>query len=386
MTLAAQMLDALAWISLGALCAFAVMVVLNHQFAARLDKAPPLTGSRMPRVSVLIPVRQESVNLRRHLPSILASDYPGTELIILDDDSADDSVDVASSLVAGAPFPARVVRGALWSPSSGLSGKAHACDQLARIASQSGAEILIFCDADVTVSPRTISLTVSWLLASRCAGVTALPAQACAGWRERLVIPWIMHLPILASVPLFYSWRSPVPSMQIANGQWLAVRSADYFAAGGHSQLGATPLEDVALARAIHQKTGRGIRPLIAARDIRAGMYPDWPAMLSGFSKNLVALGGGSPRVFTFLLVVVNVVFLFPLWGFFCRADLAAYGIAALLLTRTLAARIFCMPLRDLIWHPVGLMLLNRASLVALRTAKSGAYQWKNRVVEWSGT
>jgi hypothetical protein len=90
--------------------------------------------------------------------------------------------------------------------------------------------------------------------------------------------------------------------------------------------------------------------------------------------------------VFMILLAFVNLVFLFPLWGFFCRPDLAICGLAVLLLMRAITALIFFMPLRDLIFHPVGLFLLNQAGIAALRAAKSGTYQWKNRVVEWQGT
>ena len=386
MMMATHLPDFISWLSLALLCGFAVTAALNYQLAARLESSPTPASPAPLKVSVLIPVREESTNLRRHLPSILASDYPDMEVLILDDDSSDDSFDVASSLLAGSRIPGRIVKGSPWSPSSGLSGKTHACAQLARLAAASGSDVLVFCDADVSVSPQAVTHTVRWILASRCAGVTGLPAQACAGWRERLLIPWIMHLPILASVPLFWSWCSPVNSMQIANGQWLAVLADDYFAAGGHAQLGGTPLEDVALARAIHQKTGRGIRPVIAVRDIEAGMYPDWAAAVAGFSKNLVALGGGSVASFRILLALTNLTFLFPLWGFFIRPDLAIWGLCALLVMRWLTARLFHMPARDLIWHPVSLMLLNQAGFAAMRTSNSGSYEWKNRVVEWSAT
>ena len=390
--------DALCWLCLTVLAGASAMTLFNWRFAARMERRPsparvPADDGAViqplvqPLVSLLIPVRNEAENLRSKLTTILQSTYRPLEVIILDDESTDGSHDIAGSILAGAAFPARVVRGSPWSPSSGLSGKAHACAQLA---DHARGDILIFCDADVISSGLAIQRTVDWLTVPtgrhRTAGVTALPFQSCTGWRERLLIPWIMHLPLMISVPLFCSWRMPVESLQMANGQWIALFACDYFASGGHRKLGATPLEDVALARLVRRATGRGIRPVLAIQDINAAMYQDWQGMLAGFSKNLVAIGGGNPWYFIFLLFLVNVIFLFPLWGWLVRPDLAAVGLALCALIRCVTAVSFKLPLRDVLLHPFSLILLNLAGWKSLRHAFGGSYEWKERVMEWSST
>ena len=175
-----------------------------------------------PRVSLLVPVRNEEENLTRNLPLLLQSDYEPLEIILLDDESTDSGRAVAERLMASSNKDARWVKGKPWTPELRVSGKSNACQQLAELAS---GEVLIFCDADVAISRHAVSRTVKWLQHSRSAGLTALPQQRFVGSRERLALPWIMQLPIAMTVPFFWSWRSGVRSLQLANGQWLALRA-----------------------------------------------------------------------------------------------------------------------------------------------------------------
>jgi hypothetical protein len=128
------------------------------------------------------------------------------------------------------------------------------------------------------------------------------------------------------------------------------------------------------------------VQPVLSPSDIRVAMYPNWRATLAGFSKNLVAIGGGTPLVFACIILLVNVVFLFPIWGYFVHPDLAAISLSLMALSRILAARCFRMPLRDLLLHPFSLLLLDIAAYQALRTSLRGRYEWKGRVAKWSPT
>lgn len=380
------MIQILAWMALGLLTIAAAMASLNSLFAGRLNKSFA-AATNLPLVSVLIPVRNEADNLRRLLPALNASRYEKMEVIVLDDESEDGSGEIASSILQNAGFHTRVITGKSWSPELGLSGKSHACAQLADSAR---GEILIFCDADILPSPKAVDLTAAHMMSpgfrEHAAGLSALPRQRCFGWRERLLIPWIMHLPLMVSVPLFCSWRLPLESLQMANGQWLAIYARDYAVSGGHRRLGPTPLEDVTLARLVHRVTGRGLRPVIATRDLTVTMYSDWSAMLAGFSKNLVTLGGGTPATFLAVILSINTVVSFPLWGWFVGSKIAAAGFTACLIVRLLTAVVFKMPVRDLLMHPVSLLLLDVVALEALACSRRGIYQWKGRVVKWSAT
>ena len=51
-----------------------------------------------PLVSVLVPARNEQENIRRCLKSLLAQNYPHFEIIILDDESDDDTSNIVRSM------------------------------------------------------------------------------------------------------------------------------------------------------------------------------------------------------------------------------------------------------------------------------------------------
>lgn len=378
------LIDMVCWSCLMLCFTTTVMVILNTILAAKMKRSITSVMEK-PLVSLLVPVRDEEHNLIHLLPALLDSTYNPLEVIILDDGSRDDSVKIAASLTLNAPFPVLIVQGIPWSEATQLSGKAHACAQLAELAK---GEILIFCDADVRPSPKAIQHTVNMMMQpgrrGQIAGVSALPEQSCGGLLERLLIPWIMHLPLMMSLPLFCSWRLPFNSMHIANGQWVALFKKDYFDSGGHRSLGTTPLEDVTLARQIHRAIGRGVQPVLAASDMSVAMYADWRATLTGFSKNLVAIGGGNPLTFGCVVTLANIVFMFPLWGYFVRPDLAIVSLVLIALSRLLTAKVFKMPLYDLLLHPFSLLLLDIAAYKSIRSSLYGSYEWKGRVVKWS--
>ena len=56
----------------------------NYLLPESFKKAPPL-------VSILIPARNEASNIKRCVRSLLKQDYPNTEIIVLDDNSDDDT-------------------------------------------------------------------------------------------------------------------------------------------------------------------------------------------------------------------------------------------------------------------------------------------------------
>jgi hypothetical protein len=95
-------------------------------------------------------------------------------------------------------------------------------------------------------------------------------------------------------------------------------------------------------------------------------------------------IGGGTPLVFGCVVVLVNLVFMFPLWGYFFRPKLALICFVLVLVSRILTAKLFKMPLRDVLLHPLSLLLFNIAAYKSLRTSLRGSYEWKGRVIKWT--
>jgi cellulose synthase/poly-beta-1,6-N-acetylglucosamine synthase-like glycosyltransferase len=74
-----------------------VLMIATNAFVLRSLGSYTQPRTRTPKVSVLVPARNEAVNLPRLLPSLLGQDYPNLEIILLDDHSTDNTLQVAQA-------------------------------------------------------------------------------------------------------------------------------------------------------------------------------------------------------------------------------------------------------------------------------------------------
>ncbi|MEO7317425.1 MAG: glycosyltransferase, partial [Chthoniobacteraceae bacterium] len=120
-----------------------VMVVANLTCFDGLRPAEPF-GPDVPLVSILVPARNEALNIAACAGSLLAQDYPNCELLVLDDHSEDGTPEILRGLgVSESGERARVLCGA--ELPEGWTGKGWACHQLAQAAR---GKFLFFADAD----------------------------------------------------------------------------------------------------------------------------------------------------------------------------------------------------------------------------------------------
>jgi hypothetical protein len=348
------------------------VALYNLWTAARLEDAPP--PSRLPRVSLLIPARDEAENLRGVLPHVARLHYPALEVLVLDDGSTDGTAEVVRAHARHDPR-LRLLRGA--EPPPGWLGKNRACDRLAAAAS---GEVLVFCDADVVPAPEAVARTVALLERAGADVLTALPRQHFGSWVERAVVPLAVHLPPLALLPLRLVSRTRAPSLSMANGQWLAFTRAAYDRCGGHAAVRGEVVEDVALGR--HAKAaGLRLLPATAAGTLAVRMYRGGRAVTDGFTKNLYPLAGGRPLPFAAALAVFLLSAVYP-WA--ALATGRAGAILPLLLlagVRAAAAARLGHGVRSVLLHPAGALLLAAIALRSAAAHHQGTVRWKARTV-----
>jgi hypothetical protein len=70
--------------------------LINTLTVRRFDHYPK--SNQTPRVSVLVPARNEARNIKTCLSSILSQDYPDFEVIVLDDHSTDKTLEILRCL------------------------------------------------------------------------------------------------------------------------------------------------------------------------------------------------------------------------------------------------------------------------------------------------
>jgi chlorobactene glucosyltransferase len=257
----------------------ALIAVSNALLLRRIDRFAP-TAQR-PKVSVLVPARDEEETIEACVRSLLAQDYQDFEVVALDDGSQDRTAAVLAGLesdrlrvLQGRPLPA------------GWNGKAWACQQLADTAQ---GDLLLFTDADTVFQSQALRLAVNAMEATQADLLTAVTGNRVLTLGEQLTVPF-MPWSVLSLLPLAIARLLPRSvAFTAANGKFLLFRREVYAAVGGHGAVKNHATEDIAIAKAV-RRLGYRWCLLDATLVVSARMYRGFSEAVAGFSKNLFAL------------------------------------------------------------------------------------------------
>lgn len=169
-----------------------------------------------PSVTVCIPVRNESHAIRDCLERVMSSNYPKLEVLVLDDESVDNTPFVVKAF---AHDGVRFIKGR--SLPDGWVGKNNALDQLARDAN---GKYIFFMGVDTKIKSDTISRLVSIAQNSQSKMISIVP-QRLDSHRPNAIFGTLRYFGEI----LFHSKSTPA----ISTGAWLVEREAleklDYF-------------------------------------------------------------------------------------------------------------------------------------------------------------
>ena len=347
-----------AWLALPALALAALpagLTLANLRFFTRSPRPPP--GTPPPRVSVLVPARDEAKVIGRLAATVLANRDVDLELVVLDDDSRDDTARIITDLAAEDPR-VRLVRGQPLPP--GWCGKQHACFQLAQAARH---DILLFLDADVTLEPDAVARTVAFLDTRGVDLASGFPHQETGCLLDWLLLP-LIHFVLLGYLPLAIARSDNRPGLAAGCGQLFVTRREAYLRSGGHAAIKASLHDGIKLPRA-YRAAGLSTDLFDAGDIARCRMYGTNREVVRGLGKNATEgiAAPGSILPFTLLLAggqILPVILLirgladgwdgWPAWG--VAATLAA--VFAAWLPRGLAVHRFGHSLTSALAHPLG--------------------------------
>jgi chlorobactene glucosyltransferase len=334
-----------------------------------------------PLLSVIIPARNEALNIERCVRSILATTYEPLEVIVVDDRSTDGTGGIAEWLAAApeAKGRVRVVHGA--EPPTGWFGKQWAIMQGYGVAA---GELLLFTDADTKHEPELIPRAVAVLRTEHVDLVSVLPRQEMESFWERLVQPHVFFALQSRVGNLRHVNRTRVAWNAIANGQFILTNRPAYEAVGTHEAVKDSVAEDMMLAQR-YVRAGRDIFLVYAEEFMSTRMYRSLREIVDGWSKNL-ALGAPMmappiPLVRWLLPYLMWLPVLAwigpPLAWLIWRQDWLVLATLASLATWVQVYRREHAPLQYALLYPIG------ASMVAYIMLRSA---WRGeRRVEWRG-
>src|SRR5688572_4214289 len=216
-----------------------------------------------PRVSVVIPARNEEAGVESAVRSHLAQDYPELEVIVVDDRSADRTPEILRRLAAEDP---RLTVVAGIEPPAGWLGKPHALFLGARAAT---GEILLFADADVRYQKRALREGVAVLGDRRLDLLAFFPRFENRGFWENVLMPFLSIAVFLGFGFLALSRRIP---LAMGAGAGNLVRRRAYEAVGGHGAIRNSVVDDVRLAVTL-KRAGFRVGAFRAEERVAVRMY-----------------------------------------------------------------------------------------------------------------
>lgn len=237
-----------------------------------------------PMVSVIIPARNEALNIERCLRAAIATTYPAVEFIVVDDHSTDGTGEIAR-LVARTDARVRVIDNRPLP--DGWFGKQWACENGALA---STGRILLFADADTVHAPGLLTLSVNAMRRRHADLFTVAGRQEIVSFWEKLVQPQVFAIMAIRYGGTESVTRSPRVSDKIANGQCLFVRRDVYEELGRHGLVRSHVADDMMMAQRFF-RAGKSVVGMLGLEQLSTRMYTSLRELVDGWGKNVFVAG-----------------------------------------------------------------------------------------------
>ena len=330
----------------------------------------------LPKLSVVIPARNEERKLEGALRTVLGQDYPNLEAILVNDRSTDGTGRTMERLTAGRG-DASVIQ--VEELPEGWLGKNNAIHVGTERAS---GDWLLFTDGDIHFHPAAFRRAIAYAEERSLDHLTLVPELKLSGYWLRGVVAFFYTAFLVHRG--YYKANIPSSEMGVGIGAFNLIRREAYDEAGGYKALAQRPDDDLAL--------GGRVKKLGLRQELALGhglLEVEWYASLGeffcGVEKNsFAALGYSVPKV-VFYAAEIPALTAWPFAAAFlasgATAALYAGSVAAQVATfaicnRFLRGRVFLLALG----YPACALLFSyallRSALLAL--ARGGIY--------WRGT
>jgi cellulose synthase/poly-beta-1,6-N-acetylglucosamine synthase-like glycosyltransferase len=348
-------------------------------FVARTIRAVPNLADlpadgpqEWPKVSVVLPARNEGAAVETALLTRLAEDYPNLELIVVDDRSTDETGAIVDRIAARDPR-AQAVH--ITDLPEGWIGKLNAMQQGAARAT---GEWLLFSDADVRVSPTALRRAIAYCHARGFDHLAAVPELLPTGFVLDTAISVFVRT-ICIAVRL-WAIEDEKSKASAGAGAFNLVRRSVFEKIGGFERLKMEPADDV------------GLGQLLKASGARATAVNGRGAVSVYFYRTLWAAAVGAERaIFTAMgrfsmwrTIASGLLFLglemSPLALTFCWFWPGAAFLAATSALSATVARWADRPLLPSLFYPIGSLLM---AIAIVRAGIVGG--WRGGIY-WRGT
>jgi glycosyltransferase involved in cell wall biosynthesis len=204
----------------------------------------PVLSSGNPRVSVIVPARNEGATVEQALRQLLALDYDNYEVIAVNDRSTDRTPDIMERVAKQNPSNFRVIHHR--ELPAGWLGKTHAMWSATNIAT---GDWFLFTDADVMFKPDSVRRALAYAEAEHADHVVLFPQIIMKRPGEYMMIAFFQTMFMFGHRP----WKVADPKAKdhMGVGAFNLVRRRVYEAVGTYKALRMEVVDDMKLGKVV---------------------------------------------------------------------------------------------------------------------------------------
>lgn len=270
----------LALSTLIALVAIGIDIIIGNRSVKFLKDVSPLRILPPPKVSVLIPARNEEKKIEEALRSVLNQDYENLEVIVVNDRSTDRTGEILNRMEQSS---SRLRVYHVSELPRGWLGKTHAHYLATK---HSTGQFLLFTDADVVMNPSTVSKAVTYMLGRGLDHLAVSPVV----WMRTLFLRMFASAFGIYFAIYARPWKARDPRSKrfIGLGAFNLVRAEVYQAVGTHRVIAMRPDDDVKLGKLIKKNRYRQDFAF-GSQMVRVDWYSSVKELIDGLMKNSFA-------------------------------------------------------------------------------------------------
>ena len=234
-----------------------------------------------PKVSIILPARNEEGFIEKCLTSLLDQDYNNYEIIVIDDRSEDKTAEIIKKM---AEKNSKIIYVLADPKPENWMGKNWACMEGFK---KSTGELLLFTDADTKHSKNIISLSVAHLLCDNLDALTVIPKMICLDKWTKITLPMLstfLHT-------RFSAIRVNDPSKKTGYffGSFFIIKRKTYEEVGTHEGVKGEIVEDGALGKKV-KELGHNLKMVRGEHLIEAVWARDWSTLWHALKRLMIPL------------------------------------------------------------------------------------------------
>jgi chlorobactene glucosyltransferase len=250
-----------------------------------------------PYISICIPARNEERDIKKCVESLLNQDYPNFEIIVVDDNSRDNTAKIVYSM-AEEHSNLVIISGDKLEPE--WAGKPYALHQAYQ---KSHGQYLLFTDADLIYKSNALKTVMHTMVYKNLDLLTLMPATIFGSFWERAIQPVIFGF--IASLTNFRKVNSTNHQSAMGFGAFLLFKKESYQKIDGHRSVANEILEDIMIAK---KAKSHGLSILVADGKhlFSIRMYHSMKEIWIGWRKNIfLAMKNSILRTFYYMTMVL---------------------------------------------------------------------------------